>query len=43
MKDVGTLLSNKEDWLERKPIRDWVEKGARFLDNAFIRKKVLRF
>ncbi len=45
MKDVDTWLSNNEDQLERTPNRNWIQKGARFFDDAYFgtKDRSLRF
>ena len=45
LKDVDNWLSNSEDRVERAPIRDWIENGARFFDDEYFgdEERFLRF
>ena len=45
LKDVDSWLSNNEDRVERAPILDWIEKGARFFDDEYFgdEERFLRF
>ena len=45
LKDVDHWLSNSEDRVEREPIREWIEKGARFFDDEYFgdEERFLRF
>ncbi len=45
LKDVDHWLSNSEDRIEREPIRDWIDRGARFFDDEYFgdNDRFLRF
>ena len=45
LKDVDHWLSNNENRIEREPVRDWIDRGARFFDDEYFgdNDRFLRF
>ena len=45
LRDVDDWLSNNENHVEREPIQEWIEKGARFFDDEYFgdEDRFLRF